>query len=111
MCILKIYFNFYVYVCFVYLHMCGMSVLTVPGGHLIICTHLCCVCMYVSGISAHTVVMCVHTCVWYVYACLSICACACVYKFVCLAGCGHGRHEAVCLLIKGKAPSCHSFAQ
>lgn len=111
MCILKIYFNFYVYVCFVYLHMCGMSVHTVPGGHLIICTHLCCVCMYVSGISAHTAVMCVHTCVWYVYACLSICACACVYKLVCLAGCGHGRHEAACLLIKGKAPSCHSFAQ
>lgn len=74
MCILKIYFNFYVNVCFVYLHMCGMSVLTVPGGHLIICTHLCCVCMYVSGISAHTAVVCAHLCV----------VCVCMFEYMCL---------------------------
>lgn len=109
MCILKIYFNFYVYVCFAYVHMCGMSVTTVPRGHLIIYTHLCCVCVHLSGISAHTALMCMHTCVWYVYACLSICVC--VYTLVCVVGCGHGRHEAMCLLIKGKAPSCPSFAQ
>ena len=109
MYILKIYFNFYVYMCFAFVHMCGMSVPTVPGGHLLIYTHLCCVCVHVSGISAHTALVCMHTCVWYKYACLSICAC--VYTLVCLADCGHGRREAVCLLIKGKAPSCRSFAQ
>lgn len=74
MCILKIYFNFYVYVGFTYLHMCGMSVPTVPRGHLIIYTHLCCVCMHVSGVSAHTAIVCAHLCV----------VCVCVFEYMCL---------------------------